>query len=476
MKFEIQTKEEEIFELLRKTVNEIGYPSYVIGGFVRDRLLGRSTHGKDLDIVCVGSGIKLAEKLASNILPQPKVATYARFGTAAIHIKGWELEFVGARRESYNPDSRKPVVEDGSLEDDQNRRDFTINALAIALNEDNFGELIDPFNGIQDMKDKIIRTPLDPHITFSDDPLRMMRAIRFATQLGFKIEEKTFQAIKESKERINIISQERISTELNKIIGSPKPSVGFLLLFETGLLEIIFPELYAMHGVEEKNGIKHKDNFYHTLQVLDNMAAMSENLWLRWVALLHDIAKPITKRFYPGQGWTFHSHEVVGAKMAEKIFQRFKLPLDSKLKYVMKIIELHQRPILLTKDREEITDSAIRRLLYDAGEELDDLLTMCEADTTTSNSKKKEIYLENLIYLRERLDEVEQKDHLRLWQPPISGEEIMEIFGIKPSREVGIIKNSIKDAILDGIIANNREEAYEFMINKADSLGLRPVE
>jgi tRNA nucleotidyltransferase (CCA-adding enzyme) len=476
MKFEIQTKEEEIFELLRKTVNEIGYPSYVIGGFVRDRLLGRSTHGKDLDIVCVGSGIKLAEKLASNILPQPKVATYARFGTAAIHIKGWELEFVGARRESYNPDSRKPVVEDGSLEDDQNRRDFTINALAIALNEDNFGELIDPFNGIQDMKDKIIRTPLDPHITFSDDPLRMMRAIRFATQLGFKIEEKTFQAIKESKERINIISQERISTELNKIIGSPKPSVGFLLLFETGLLEIIFPELYAMHGVEEKNGIKHKDNFYHTLQVLDNMAAMSENLWLRWVALLHDIAKPITKRFYPGQGWTFHSHEVVGAKMAEKIFQRFKLPLDSKLKYVMKIIELHQRPILLTKDREEITDSAIRRLLYDAGEELDDLLTMCEADTTTSNSKKKEIYLENLIYLRERLDEVEQKDHLRLWQPPVSGEEIMEIFGIKPSREVGIIKNSIKDAILDGIIANNREEAYEFMINKADSLGLRPVD
>ena len=476
MKFEIQDKEVEIFELLRKTVNEIGYPSYVIGGFVRDRLLGRSTHGKDLDIVCVGSGIKLAEKMASNIQPQPKVATYARFGTAAIHIKGWELEFVGARRESYNPDSRKPVVEDGSLEDDQNRRDFTINALAIALNEDNFGELIDPFNGIQDMKDKIIRTPLDPHITFSDDPLRMMRAIRFATQLGFKIEEKTFQAIKDSKERINIISQERISTELNKIIASPKPSVGFLLLFETGLLEIIFPELYAMHGVEEKNGIRHKDNFYHTLQVLDNMAAMSENLWLRWVALLHDIAKPVTKRFYTGQGWTFHSHEIVGAKMAEKIFQRFKLPLDSKLKYVMKIIELHQRPILLTKDREEITDSAIRRLLYDAGEELDDLLTMCEADTTTSNSKKKEIYLENLIYLRERLDEVEQKDHLRLWQPPISGEEIMEIFGIKPSREVGIIKNSIKDAILDGIIANNREEAYEFMINKADSLGLRPIE
>jgi poly(A) polymerase len=473
MKFDIKPYEEEIFGLLKKTASFLNYPTFLIGGYVRDRILGRSTNGKDMDIVCIGSGIEFAETLASLVKPNPKVSSYARFGTAAVSIKGWHLEFVGARKESYSPDSRKPLVENGSLEDDQNRRDFTINALAVCMNEDNFGMLLDPFNGIRDMEYKIIRTPLDPHITFSDDPLRMMRAIRFATQLGFNIEEKTLLAISEQRDRIKIISQERISTELNKILASPKPSIGLALLFHTGLLEIIFPELYAMHGIEEKNGISHKDNFWHTLQVVDNMAGLSNNLWLRWASLLHDIGKPATKRYYPGQGWTFHSHEIVGAKMTLKIFQRMKLPLDQKLKFVQKIVELHQRPILLTKDRTEITDSAIRRLLFDAGEDLEDLLIMCEADTTTSNLKKKAIYMENIKYLKQMLDEVEQKDQLRLWQPPVTGEEIMEIFGIKPSKEVGLIKNAIKDAILDGIIGNNREEAYAFMMNKATELGLK---
>jgi tRNA nucleotidyltransferase (CCA-adding enzyme) len=473
MKFDIKPYEEEIFGLLKKTASFLNYPTFLIGGYVRDRILGRSTNGKDMDIVCIGSGIEFAETLASLVKPNPKVSSYARFGTAAVSIKGWHLEFVGARKESYSPDSRKPLVENGSLEDDQNRRDFTINALAVCMNEDNFGMLLDPFNGIRDMEYKIIRTPLDPHITFSDDPLRMMRAIRFATQLGFNIEEKTLLAISEQRDRIKIISQERISTELNKILASPKPSIGLALLFHTGLLEIIFPELYAMHGIEEKNGISHKDNFWHTLQVVDNMAGLSNNLWLRWASLLHDIGKPATKRYYPGQGWTFHSHEIVGAKMTLKIFQRMKLPLDQKLKFVQKIVELHQRPILLTKDRTEITDSAIRRLLFDAGEDLEDLLIMCEADTTTSNLKKKAIYMENIKYLKQMLDEVEQKDQLRLWQPPVTGEEIMEIFGIKPSKEVGLIKNAIKDAILDGIIGNNREEAYAFMMKKATELGLK---
>jgi len=476
MEFIIQPFEEEIFSYLKNTALITGYRTYIIGGFVRDRLLGRSTHNKDIDVVCVGSGIHFAETLASTLQPHPKIATYARFGTAAIYHKGWSLEFVGARKESYNSDSRNPVVENGSLEDDQNRRDFTINALAISLNEENYGELSDPFNGLKDLADKIIQTPLDPHITFSDDPLRMLRAVRFATQLEFTIHPVTFRAIKEQKKRISIISQERISTEFNKILSAKKPSVGLALLFECGLLEIILPELFAMHGVEEKNGIKHKDNFWHTLQVVDNMAGLSDNLWLRWAALLHDIAKPVTKRFFPNQGWTFHGHEVVGAKIVAKIFQRMKLPMDQKLKYVQKIVELHQRPILLTKDRSEITDSAIRRMLFDAGEELDDLLTMCEADTTTSNPKKKILYLENLAYLRNRLDEVEQKDHLRLWQPPVSGEEIMTIFNIKPSKEVGLIKNAIREAILDGLISNERNEAYEYMLKIAKNLGLEPVE
>jgi tRNA nucleotidyltransferase (CCA-adding enzyme) len=474
MKFDIKPYEEEVFGLIKKTAGILNFPTFLIGGYVRDRILGRSTSGKDMDIVCIGSGIEFAETLAGLVKPNPKVSSYARFGTAAVSIRGWHLEFVGARKESYNPDSRKPLVENGSLEDDQNRRDFTINALAVCMNEENYGMLIDPFDGILDMEYKIIRTPLDPHITFSDDPLRMMRAIRFATQLNFTIEEKTLNAIAEQRDRIKIISQERISTELNKILAAPKPSIGLALLLQTGLLEIIFPELYEMQGIEEKNGISHKDNFWHTLQVVDNMAALSENLWLRWAAVLHDIGKPSTKRFYPGQGWTFHSHEVVGAKMTAKIFQRMKLPLDHKLKFVQKIVELHQRPILLTKDRKEITDSAIRRLLFDAGEDLDELLTMCEADTTTANQKKKAIYMENLKYLKQMLDEVEQKDQLRLWQPPISGEEIMEIFGIKPSKEVGIIKNAIKDAILDGIIGNNRDEAYDFMLQTAGELGMKP--
>ena len=474
MKFEIKPYEEEIFGLIKKTATILNYPTFLIGGYVRDRILGRSTSGKDMDVVCIGSGIEFAETLAGLVKPNPKVSSYARFGTAAVSVRGWHLEFVGARKESYNPDSRKPQVENGTLEDDQNRRDFTINALAVCMNEENYGALIDPFDGILDMEYKVIRTPLDPHITFSDDPLRMMRAIRFATQLNFIIEEKTLNAIAEQRDRINIISQERISTELNKILASPKPSIGLALLFQTGLLEIIFPELFAMQGIEEKNGISHKDNFWHTLQVVDNMAALSDNLWLRWAALLHDIGKPPTKRFYPGQGWTFHSHEVVGAKMTGKIFQRMKLPLDQKLKFVQKIVELHQRPILLTKDRKEITDSAIRRLLFDAGEDLEELLTMCEADTTTSNQKKKAIYMENLKYLRVMLDEVDQKDQLRLWQPPISGEEIMEIFGIRPSKEVGMIKNAIKDAILDGIIGNNRDEAYDFMLQTAGDLGMKP--
>lgn len=472
MKFEITAQETLIFEKLAQAAKQLDYPTYLIGGYVRDRLLGRSTDDKDLDIVCVGSGIELAKTVAKMFKPQPKVATYARFGTAALHYKGWELEFVGARKESYRPDSRKPVVENGSLEDDQNRRDFTINALAISLNEDSYGELLDPFGGLKHLEEKNIQTPLEAGITFSDDPLRMMRAIRFACQLNFKIEETTFQAIKKQRKRIKIISQERISTELNKILGSTKPSIGLALLFKTGLLELIFPELYAMHGVDERNGIRHKDNFWHTLQVVDNLAEKSDNLWLRWAAVLHDIAKPVTKRFQQGQGWTFHGHEAVGAKMVPKIFKRMKLPLDQKMKFVQKIVALHQRPILLTKDRDAITDSGIRRLLFDTGEDLEELLTMCEADSTTANPKKLARYAKNLQYLRERLEEVEAKDQLRMWQPPISGETIMETFDIKPSKEVGIIKNTIREAILDGIIRNNYEDAFEYMLEQGKALGL----
>jgi putative nucleotidyltransferase with HDIG domain len=380
------------------------------------------------------------------------------------------LEFVGARRESYRSDSRKPIVEDGSLEDDQNRRDFTINALAISLQAENYGQVIDPFQGLEDLQKGILRTPLDPELTFSDDPLRMMRAIRFATQLQFQIEPKTLAAISSQAERIKIISQERITAELEKILASPLPSIGFKLLFDTGLLALIFPELHAMQGVEEQHGQQHKDNFYHTLEVVDNMAKLSNNIWLRWAALLHDIAKPLTKRYYPGQGWTFHGHEALGAKLTARIFKRMKLPLDHKLKYVQKLVSMHQRPILLTK--EDSSDSALRRLLFEAGEDIDDLLTLCQADSSSKIKQKRDQYLENLRVLKEQILEVEAKDKLRQWQPPITGEEIMASFGIGPGREVGLIKNAIREAILDGVIPNEHEAAYRFMVEEGQKLGL----
>ena len=471
MEFTIKENEQAIFELLKQSASELGYPAYVIGGFVRDRLLGRPT--KDMDVVCVGSGIELAQCLAKKISPQPKVVVYKRFGTAMLMAGDLELEFVGARKESYRSDSRKPTVENGTLEDDQNRRDFSINALAISLNEEDFGALLDPFGGMVHLNEGIIKTPLDPDVTFSDDPLRMMRAIRFATQLNFEIHPDTLQSIAKQKERIKIISQERITTELQKIMASPKPSIGYKLLFDTGLLGIIFKELEKMYGVEYKNGQGHKDNFYHTLQVLDNVARVSDNIWLRWVAVLHDIAKPITKKYIEGQGWTFHGHEVLGGRFVPKFFRRMKLPMDHKMKYVKKLVELHQRPVTLTK--EEITDSAVRRVLFEAGDDIDDLILFCGADSTSKHQWKLDKYARNLEKLKQRIAEIEEKDHLRNWQPPISGELIMETFGIGPCRAVGVIKNSIKDAILDGDIENNYDSAYSFMLNKAKELDLNPV-
>ncbi|MCO6493101.1 MAG: HD domain-containing protein [Phaeodactylibacter sp.] len=468
MVFNIEPHERKIFEVISRTADELGYPAYVVGGYVRDRLLARPS--KDMDIVCVGSGIRLAQNVAAKLRPIPRVTVYKRFGTAMLKHRDLEIEFVGARKESYRSDSRKPTVEEGSLEDDQHRRDFTINALAVSLNESDYGSIIDPFDGLEHLEAKLIRTPLEPGKTFSDDPLRMMRAIRFATQLGFAIDPETLRAISKFRNRINIISKERITTELNKIILADVPSVGFKLLFDTGLLQLVFPEMAALQGVDVRNGRAHKDNFYHTLQVLDNLSRNTHDLWLRWAAILHDIAKPPTKRFHPEQGWTFHGHEALGATMVPRIFKNLRLPLDHKMKFVQKLVRLHLRPISLTK--ENITDSAIRRLLFEAGDDIDDLMMLCEADITSKNPKKVARYLENYEMVRERLKEVEEQDHLRNWQPPVSGELIMDTFNIPPSREVGIIKNAIREAILDGDIPNEYEAAFRFMLEKGREIGL----
>lgn len=456
------------FKVITKASQVLNYESYVIGGYVRDILLERPSN--DIDVVTVGSGIELAKKTASMISDKKEVKYYGRFGTAMIRMKDKEIEFVGARKESYEPSSRKPMVENGTLEDDQNRRDFTINALAISLNEHNYGELIDPFNGLQDLSDKIIRTPLDPDVTYSDDPLRMMRAIRFATQLNFTIENESFNAIRRNAERIKIISMERVSEELNKIILSPKPSIGFKLLDSSGLLKIIFPQMSALKGVDVQDGRGHKDNFYHTMEVLDNVASVSDDLWLRWAAVLHDIAKPLTKKYDKSVGWSFHGHEIKGSKMTPKIFAALKLPLNEKMRYVQKLISLHLRPIALVQ--EEVTDSAVRRLLFDAGDDIDDLMLLCDADITSKNEEKKNKYHNNFQLVRKKLKELEEKDHLRNWQPPVNGEVIMTTFGIGECRDVGVIKTAIREAVLDGVIGNNFAEAYEFMKSEGLKLGL----
>jgi len=459
-----------VFKKIGDVSDQQGVETYVVGGFVRDVLLGRKREVFDVDIVTVGSGIDLATKVAAALRPGLKVSIFKNFGTAMFRFSDIDFEFVGARRESYRQESRKPIVEDGTLEDDQNRRDFTINALAICLNESRFGELLDPFDGIGDLQNKIIKTPLAPEITFSDDPLRMLRAIRFATQLDFIIEEKTLAAIKSQCNRIEIVSKERITDEINKIMLTPNPSVGFKLLEKTGLLAIILPEVQKLKGRETKNGIGHKDNFYHTLEVLDRISKNTDNLWLRWSALLHDIAKPVTKRFDARVGWTFHAHNFIGEKMLPSIFDRLKLPLNEKLKYVQKMVSLHMRPIVLSE--EEVTDSAVRRLLFDAGDDIDDLMTLCEADITSKNPEKVSRFLSNFQLVREKLKDIEERDALRNFQPPITGEIIMETFSLQPGREIGILKTAIKEAILEGEIHNNYDEAFKYMLDKGKELGL----
>jgi putative nucleotidyltransferase with HDIG domain len=463
--------EQGIFQLVAAAAREQGVQAFVIGGFVRDKILGRPT--KDADIVTTGDGIELAQAVADQLTPRPPVSFFKTYGTAHFRYAEMDVEFVGARKESYRPESRNPEVEPGTLEDDQLRRDFSINALAVSLNDADYGALIDPFQGIEDLHNKIIRTPQEPGKTFSDDPLRMMRAIRFATQLGFTIDPVTWQGICDHAHRISIISQERITDELNKIILANKPSRGFDLLYTSGLLKLIFPQMVDLAGAEFIDGLGHKDNFYHTLQVLDNISQHTNDLWLRWAAILHDIGKPATKRFEDGHGWTFHGHEVVGGRMVPKIFTKLKLPQHEQMRFVRKLVELHLRPISLTK--ENITDSALRRLLFDAGEDLEALMTLCEADITSKNKQKVKRYLENFEMVRIRLQEVEAKDKIRNWQPPITGEQIMEVFGLQPCRAVGEIKNAIKDGILDGDIENNYEAAYAFMLEKAAAMGLQPV-
>lgn len=457
---------QHIYQLIGRCADQIGVDAYLIGGFVRDIFLNRPS--KDIDVVAIGKGINLASKIKEELGEEAHIAVFKNFGTAQIKYQDLEIEFVGARKESYSRDSRKPVVEDGTLKDDQLRRDFTINALAIGLSANNFGQLLDPFNGLEDLKQHIIRTPLDPDITYSDDPLRMMRAIRFASQLNFTIEERSLQAINDNKARIAIVSKERIADELNKIILSPKPSYGFKLLFDTGLLHLIFPEMVKLQGVDTIKGLSHKDNFYHTLEVLDNVAMKSDNLWLRWAAILHDIAKPATKRFEEGKGFTFHGHEDKGARMVPKIFASLKLPLNEKMKYVQKLVQLHLRPIVLAKT--EVTDSAVRRVLFDAGDDIDDLMALCEADITTKNPNKVKRYMQNFEIVRTKLVELEEKDKIRNWQPPIKGDDIMIMYGLTPGREIGVLKNALKDAILDGVIENNYESAKAFLDKRYQQL------
>lgn len=460
-----------IFKNVAEVADEINQETYVVGGFVRDYLLNRGQK-KDIDFVTVGNGILLAKELANKLGYTSQISVFKRFGTAMFKYKDTDLEFVGARKESYSEDSRKPHVEDGTLEDDQKRRDFTINTLAISMNKENFGELIDPFNGVEDLNNKIIKTPLEPNVTYSDDPLRMMRAIRFAAQLSFEIERKSFQAIIDNAERISIVSFERVMDEFQKIMMTDKPSVGLLLLEQSGLMQYILPELVALKGIEEVEGQKHKDNFYHTLEVVDNISVNTDNVWLRWAALLHDIGKAVTKRFDKNVGWTFHSHEFVGSKMVLKLFRRLKLPLGSQVKYVQKLVMMSSRPIAVVTD--DATDSALRRLLFDAGEDFDDLITLCKADITTKNERKQKRFKQNFEVVEQKIKDVEERDRVRNFQPPISGEEIMKIFDIQPGREIGILKNAIKEAILEGEVENNYNSALEFVINMGKDLNLEP--